>query len=146
MEQVALEGFIRKPSGKGGARTLRRTGNIPAIFYGPETEPMPIQVAKSTLEKTLKKQTSENILYQLTIKGNDQETVKTVMLKELQKNPIDREILHLDFYEVSLFKEIDVSVGLKIVGKATGVERRDPSGNFPGFGDSLPADQYPESH
>jgi large subunit ribosomal protein L25 len=123
MEQVALEGLIRKPSGKGGARTLRRTGAIPAIFYGPETEPIPIQVAKSSLEKTLKKQTSENILYQLTIKGNDQETIKTVMLKELQKNPIDREILHLDFYEVSLFKEIDVTVGLKIVGKATGVEK-----------------------
>jgi large subunit ribosomal protein L25 len=123
MEQVALEGFIRKPSGKGGARTLRRTGNIPAIFYGPETEPIPIQVTKKTLENTLKKQTSENILYQLTIKGNDRETVKTVMLKELQKNPIDREILHLDFYEVSLFKEIDVTVGLKIVGKSTGVEK-----------------------
>ena len=123
MEQVTLEGFVRKPSGKGGARTLRRTGTIPAIFYGPETEPIPIQVAKSSLEKTLKKQTSENILFQLTIKGNDQETVKTVMLKELQKTPVDREILHLDFYEVSLFKEIDVTVGLKIIGKATGVEK-----------------------
>ena len=98
-------------------------GHIPAIFYGPETEPIPIQVAKSSLEKTLKKQTSENILYQLTIKGNDQEMVKTAMLKELQKNPIDRSILHLDFYEVSLFKEIDVTVGLKIIGKAPGVEK-----------------------
>jgi large subunit ribosomal protein L25 len=123
MEQVAIEGFVRKPSGKGGARALRRTGTIPAIFYGPETEPIPIQVAKSFLEKTLKKQTSENILYQLTIKGEEPETVKTVMLKELQQNPIDREILHLDFYEVSLFKEIDVMVGLKIIGKATGVEK-----------------------
>ena len=123
MEQVAIEGFVRKPSGKGGARALRRTGAIPAIFYGPETESIPIQVTKSSLEKTLKKQTSENILYQLTIKGNDPETVKTAMLKELQQNPIDREILHLDFYEVSLFKEIDVTVGLKIIGKATGVEK-----------------------
>ncbi len=123
MEQVALEGFIRKPSGKGGARTLRRTGTIPAIFYGPETEPIPIQVAKNTLEKTLKKQTSENILFQLTIKGDGQDSIKTAMIKELQKNPVDREILHLDFYEVSLFKEIDVTVGLKIIGKAAGVEK-----------------------
>jgi large subunit ribosomal protein L25 len=123
MEQVALESFLRKPSGKGGAGTLRRSGTIPAIFYGPETEPIPIQVLKSSLEKTFKKQASENILYQLTIKGNDQEMVKTAMLKELQKNPIDRSILHLDFYEVSLFKEIDVTVGLKITGKAPGVEK-----------------------
>ncbi|MBI4767480.1 MAG: 50S ribosomal protein L25/general stress protein Ctc [Deltaproteobacteria bacterium] len=123
MEQVVLESFIRKPAGKGGARTLRRSGIIPAIFYGPGAEPIPIQVVKSSLEKTLKKQTSENILYQLTIKGNDQEMVKTAMVKELQKNPIDRSILHLDFYEVSLFKEIDVTVGLKITGKAPGVEK-----------------------
>jgi large subunit ribosomal protein L25 len=123
MEQVALEGFFRKPSGKGGAHALRREGNIPAIFYGPETEPIPIYVIKRTLEKTLKKQNNENILYQLTIKGDKKETVKTVMLKELQKNPIDQEILHIDFFEVSLFKEIDVTVGLKVVGKASGVEQ-----------------------
>ncbi|MGA3083884.1 MAG: 50S ribosomal protein L25/general stress protein Ctc [Thermodesulfobacteriota bacterium] len=123
MEQVALEGFVREPSGKGGARTLRRAGNIPAIFYGPGAVSIPIQVAKQSLEKTLKKQNNENILYQLTIKGDKKKTVKTVMLKEIQKNPIDQEILHLDFYEVSLFKEIDVSVGLKVVGKAPGVEK-----------------------
>jgi large subunit ribosomal protein L25 len=123
MEQIALEGFFREPSGKGGAHALRRAGNIPAIFYGPETEPIPIYVIKRTLEKTLKKQNNENILYQLTIKGDKKETVKTVMLKELQKNPIDQEILHLDFFEVSLFKEIDVTVGLKVVGKASGVEQ-----------------------
>jgi large subunit ribosomal protein L25 len=123
MEQVALESFVRKPSGKGGAHALRQSGSIPAIFYGPETEPIPIQLVRSTLEKTFKKQTSENVLYQLTIKGTDQDIVKTVMLKELQKNPIDRAILHLDFYEVSLFKEIEVTVGLKIIGKAPGVEK-----------------------
>jgi large subunit ribosomal protein L25 len=49
--------------------------------------------------------------------------VKTVMLKEIQKNPVDREILHIDFYEVSLSKEIDVMVGIKVVGKAPGVEK-----------------------
>ena len=123
MEQVALEGFIRNPSGKGGARTLRRSGNIPAIFYGPGSETIPLQVVKSSLEKTLNKQTSENVLYQLTIKGGEQETIKTVMLKELQKDPIDRTILHIDFYEVSLFKEIDVTVALRITGKAPGVEK-----------------------
>ena len=123
MEKVMLEGFIRKPSGKGEAHTVRRSGAIPAIFYGPETEPIPIQVSRNVLEKILKKQMNENALYQLTIRGNGQESSKTVMIKELQKTPVDRQILHIDFYEVSLFKEIDVTVGLKIIGKAVGVER-----------------------
>jgi large subunit ribosomal protein L25 len=123
MEQVVIEGFMRNASGKGGARAVRRKGSIPAIFYGPETEPIAIQVSRNELEKTLKKQTSENTIYQLNIKGNGKDSPKTVMVKELQKNPIDQEILHIDFYEVSLFKEIDVTVGLKIVGKAVGVEK-----------------------
>lgn len=123
MEQVSLECFSREGSGKGKARALRRAGSIPAIFYGPDSQAIAISVARVPLEKILKKQTSENTLYQLTIKGNDQEMVKTVMLKDLQKNPVDREILHADFLEVSLTKEIDVTVGLKIVGKAPGVEK-----------------------
>lgn len=122
MEQVNLEGFIRESSGKGKARALRRAGNIPAIFYGPETESIAIGVSKVSFGKILKDQSSENTLYQLTIKGDNQEIVKTVMLKELQRTPLDREILHADFYEVSLTKEIDITVGLKVVGKAPGVE------------------------
>lgn len=123
MEQVTLEGFFRESSGKGQARALRRAGNIPAVFYGPDSEPVSIYVARVALEKILKKQTSENTLYQLTVKKNDQDSIKTVMLKELQKNPLDREILHADFLEVSLTKEIDVTIGLKIIGKAPGVEK-----------------------
>ncbi|MBA4394796.1 MAG: 50S ribosomal protein L25 [Desulfobacca sp.] len=123
MEQVNLEGFLRNDSGKGQARALRRAGNIPAIFYGPDSETTAISVARVPLEKILKKQTSENTLYQLTIKGKDQEMVKTVMLKDLQKRPLDREILHADFLEVSLTKKIDVTVSLRVVGKAPGVEK-----------------------
>ena len=123
MEQVALEVSLREPSGKGGARALRREEKIPAIFYGPETEPMAIAVDKVSLEKILKKQTSENTLYQITIKGGEQDTVKMVMLKDLQRTPLDREILHADFLEVSLTKAIDVTVGLRVIGKAPGVEK-----------------------
>jgi large subunit ribosomal protein L25 len=123
MEQVALEVSLRKPSGKGGARALRREEQIPAIFYGPETEALAIAVPKVSLEKILKTQTSENTLYQLTIKGGSEDAVKTVMLKDLQVNPLDRDILHADFLEVSMNKPIDITVGLRVIGKAPGVEK-----------------------
>jgi large subunit ribosomal protein L25 len=123
MEQVALEVSLRKPSGKGGARALRRGEQIPAIFYGPGAEALAIAVPQASLEKILKKQTNENTLYQLTIKGGSEDTVKMVMLKDLQVTPVDRDILHADFLEVSLTKSIDVTVGLRIIGKAPGVEK-----------------------
>ena len=145
MEQVNLEGFLRESSGKGPARALRRAGNIPAVFYGPETEAIPIFVSKAPLEKILKKQIGENTLYQLTIKGNNQELVKTVMIKELQKTPLDREILHADFFEVSLTKKIDIIGGLegRWEGPRSG-KRRIPSGNFQGTGSPLSADSNSE--
>lgn len=123
MEQVQIEGFFRKSTGKGAARSLRRSGNIPGIFYGPETDPVPLQVAKRSFEKVLKQRTSENAIYQLTVQGDDQEMVKTVMLKEIQRDPLTREILHVDFYEVSLTKPIDIMVAIRVVGKAPGVEQ-----------------------
>lgn len=123
MEQVALEGFLRQPAGKGGARALRRAEKIPAIFYGPDSETLAISVAQVSLAKILKKQTSENTLYQLTIKRDEGDMVKIVMLKDLQQHPLDREILHADFLEVSLTKAIEVTIALKLTGKAPGVEK-----------------------
>jgi large subunit ribosomal protein L25 len=123
MEQVTIAGALRKGTGKGVARALRRSGNIPAVFYGPETDPLPLQVAKRSFEKILKSQTSDNVLYRLTFPGDQGETVKTVMVKDIQRHPITREILHVDFYEVSMTKPLDVLVAIKVTGKSPGVEK-----------------------
>jgi len=122
MEQVTLEAFVRDRAGKGPARALRRAGNIPGIFYGPGTDSVAIYIPQPALEKVLKNQLSENVLYQLIIKENGKELVKTALLKELQRDPLGRHYLHADFYEVSLTKEIDITVAIKISGRSQGVE------------------------
>jgi len=123
MEQIQLEAFIRKQTGKGPARTMRRNGNVPAVFYGPETQPLLLYIRKLDLEKVFKKQAGENILFQLQIKGGEQDLSKTAMIKELQRNPVSRAYLHTDFFEISLTKELDVEVGIRVVGKSPGVEK-----------------------
>ena len=123
MEQIQVEAFIRNQSGKGPARTLRRSGQIPAIFYGPETKPISLYVRQMDLEKIFKKHSGENLFFQVQLKGEHQEESRTAMLKELQKDPVSRAYLHLDFYEVSLTKELEVEVGLRLVGKSKGVEK-----------------------
>jgi large subunit ribosomal protein L25 len=122
MEQIQLEAFIRNQTGKGPARAMRRNGNVPAVFYGPETQPLLLYIRKLDLEKVFKKQAGENILFQLQIKGGEQDLSKTAMIKELQRNPVSRAYLHTDFYEISLTKELDVEVGIRVVGKSPGVE------------------------
>ena len=123
MEQIQVEAFIRHQSGKGPARTLRRSGQIPAIFYGPETQPISLYVRQMDLEKIFKKHSGENLFFQVQLKGENQEESRTAMLKELQRDPVSRAYLHVDFYEVSLTKELEVEVGLRIVGKSKGVEK-----------------------
>jgi large subunit ribosomal protein L25 len=123
MEQVALEALVRDRAGKGPARALRRAGNIPGIFYGPGSEPIAIVISQKALEKILKNQLSENVIYQLSIKENGKELTKTALLKELQMDPMGRYYLHADFYEVSLTKEIDITVAIKITGKSQGVDQ-----------------------
>ena len=123
MEQIQVEAFIRNQSGKGPARTLRRSGQIPAIFYGPETQPIPLYVRQMDLEKIFKKHSGENLFFQVQLKGEHQEESRTAMLKELQSDPVSRAYLDVDFYEVSLTKELEVDVGLRIVGKSKGVEK-----------------------
>ncbi len=123
MEQIQVEAFIRNQSGKGPARTLRRSGQIPAVFYGPETQPISLYVRQMDLEKIFKKHSGENLFFQVQLKGEGREESRTAMLKELQKDPVSRAFLHVDFYEVSLTKELEVEVGLRILGKAKGVEK-----------------------
>ena len=123
MEQIQVEAFIRNQSGKGPARTLRRSGQIPAVFYGPETQPISLYVRQMDLEKIFKKHSGENLFFQVQLKGEHQEESRTAMLKELQKDPVSRAYLHVDFYEVSLTKELEVEVGLRLVGKSKGVEK-----------------------
>ncbi|MBI5585873.1 MAG: 50S ribosomal protein L25/general stress protein Ctc [Deltaproteobacteria bacterium] len=123
MEQIQLEAFVRHQTGKGPARTMRRNGNVPAVFYGPEAQPLQLYIRKLDLEKVFKKQAGENILFQLQIKGGEQDLSKTAMIKELQRHPVSRAYLHTDFYEISLTKELDVEVGIRIVGKSPGVEK-----------------------
>jgi large subunit ribosomal protein L25 len=123
MEQIQLEAFVRNQSGKGPARSLRRAGNVPAVFYGPETQPRLLYIRKLDLEKIFKKQPRENIFFQLQIKGGEQELSKTAMLKELQRDPVTRAYLHTDFYEISLTKKLDVEVAIRVVGKSPGVEK-----------------------
>lgn len=123
MEQIQLEAFIRNQTGKGAGRALRRDGKVPAVFYGPDSPPLSLFIRRLDLEKVFKKQPGENILFQLEITGEGPKVLKTAMLRELQRDPVSRAYLHTDFYEISLTKELEVEVAIRVVGKSPGVEK-----------------------
>ncbi|MEZ0329743.1 MAG: 50S ribosomal protein L25 [Dissulfuribacterales bacterium] len=123
MKQIDLDASIRTATGKGVARKLRAAGDVPAILYGPGKPSMPIAVSGHSIDLILKKNPGEHILFTLNLKKDGQDTGKRLaMIKMLQFHPVSEKLRHVDFYEVSLDKTIEVDIPLVPCGKAKGVE------------------------
>lgn len=122
MERRKLLVHVRNQLGKGPSKGLRRQGLIPAVVYGPRIHPKPVYVTISELKKSLHTGW-ESALFDLMISGNGESQTKTVMIKELQIDPVSTNPLHIDFYEVAMDREIAVEVSIKVVGTAVGVEK-----------------------
>jgi len=111
----------RDDSGKGVARKLRASGMVPAVLYGPETKPLPLAVNKRELLAIFRSSASDNILLDLQVEGQ-QEKPYTVLLKDVQYEPVDGSLLHVDFQQVSLTKKINVEIPIKLTGTPEGVK------------------------
>ncbi len=122
MKTVELNVAVRHKTGKEIARKLRNQGLIPAIIYGPGSEPVPLAVKANELKRVLYRYRGEQILFNLTLEDNGSTTQKMALVKELQYHPVTDEILHVDFYEISMEREVEVEVPIELVGKAKGVE------------------------
>ncbi len=122
MEFIELKTNIRTTTGNGPARRLRRTGQIPAVFYGPGTESVLLSVNISDIDRVLKKGRIGQVLLNLVIPDNGETSTKTAMVKELQIHPVARNFLHIDFYEIAMDSKIVVNVPIITTGKSKGVE------------------------
>jgi large subunit ribosomal protein L25 len=122
LELIELKTNIRTTTGNGPARRLRQAGQIPAVLYGPGTESVLLSVSISDIDRVLKKGRIGQVLLNLVIPSNGETSTKTVMVKELQIHPVLRNFLHIDFYEVTMDREIIVNVPVITTGKSKGVE------------------------
>ena len=124
MAFVKLEGVVRPGAGKGVARRLRAAQQIPAIVYGGSDGPVPVAVKQKDLAALLAAQGRGNVIVHLSLAGGDGGAVRTVLLKDVQINPVRGGVLHADFLEISLERKIRVEVPLELdgvpVGKAKG--------------------------
>ena len=121
MEQITLAARIRTEQGKGAARKIRRDNRIPAIFYGPNQEPLMLAVNESDLREILRHSAGENAILGLQIESDKGSETRTVMLKELQTDPILDTVYHADFYEISMDQVLTIDIPIHLVGTPVGV-------------------------
>ncbi len=121
MALIELKSNIRTSVGKGAAKALRRENRVPAVLYGPGTDPVLLSVDTKDLDLVMKNSGAGQLVLSLVVQNGESYT-KTTMVKELQVHPVSRNFLHVDFHEVSMDRKLRMKVPVVIKGKAQGVE------------------------
>jgi large subunit ribosomal protein L25 len=119
MERVTINVEKRQETGKGAARSLRRKDVIPGILYRGGGS-LPIKLPKKEVMQFINTTSGQQVMVNLHF--NDGES-KLALIKDFQVDPTRRELLHADFFEVSLTEKLKVSVHISVVGEPIGVKR-----------------------
>jgi len=119
METVVLSVEDRQVTTKGDSGRLRRSGKVPAVFYGPGKTSLPICVDAREFRFKLDGLEGSHLI-QLT-SPSSAVNEKLALLKEVQRHPVTSAPVHIDFFEVDVNKPIEVTVPLHFTGKAAGV-------------------------
>jgi large subunit ribosomal protein L25 len=122
MQRPVLTAEIREGVGKEKAKKLRAKGLIPAIFYGPRSQTIPLVIDSKELAKVLQTEAGENVLIDLDIRKGAQSDRKVVMLKDIQIDSLQNITLHTDFFEVAMDEMVTVEVPVHLVGKPEGTK------------------------
>lgn len=119
MERVSIAAEKREAHGKGVARSLRRDGMVPAVLYR-EGRAQSIKLSRKELAKLINSAAGEQVMVDLQFADGEK---KLALLKDIQVDPIRGELLHTDFFEVSLTEKVRVFLHVTTVGEPIGVKR-----------------------
>ena len=117
MATAQLSASARENTGKGAARSLRSTGNIPAVIYGHAREPQSLAIPTREFEKLLERVSAESTVIELDVGG----TVARTLIREIQRHPFKKQILHIDFQELVAGEKVSVNVPIVLQGTPDGV-------------------------
>jgi large subunit ribosomal protein L25 len=103
-----------EPRQAGHPNRDRAQGFVPGIVYGHGITPLAVRIPVHDLNRFLARGGAHHV-GQLTVRGEAQP--RTVVVKEVQRHPVSREVLHVDFQAVSAQERIHAEVPLRIVGE-----------------------------
>lgn len=119
-EQFHIQVRTREATGKNSNRRLRASGQIPAVLYGTAHDTVPIEVERKKVEEVFRAGATENTIFLLRRLESDQE--RHARIREIQIDPVSREVLHIDFQRVLMDQVIQLEVPIQPVGTPKGVK------------------------
>jgi large subunit ribosomal protein L25 len=118
-EDLVLVAETGRETGTRPSRRMRREGNVPATLYGLGQDAETIAVAWRELRRVLTTDAGVNAFIHLEVDGQRQAT----LVKEIQRHPVRRDVIHVDFLRVDPKKTLDVEVSIELTGEAEAVTR-----------------------
>ena len=117
MASASLSAEARSDTGKGVARKLRAAGRVPGVVYGHAREAQPLSLVTRDLEKLLSSISTGSTVVELTLGS----AVTKTLIREVQRHPFKKQILHVDFQELVAGEKVIVDLPLVYVGVPEGV-------------------------
>jgi len=116
MEIITLKAADRVAS-KSSNNAIRREGYLPVILYGRGTESRPLKVPTRDFERILASKAGRNTLIRLAIQGEPEKNQPTVLIREVQQDPVRARYLHADLLRISLEESITAQVPIYVTGE-----------------------------
>ena len=118
MATVQFSAASRADTGKGVARKLRAAGRVPGVIYGHARTPQSLSLNTRDFMHLLEKVSYATTVFELDIDG----TKSNALIREIQRHPFKKAILHVDFQELVAGEKVTVKVPIVYVGASVGVK------------------------
>lgn len=120
MDQIELKANERDILGK-KVKFLRRQEITPVHLFGHGLKSLALQCDTANLEQSL---TLVGETRLISLKVNDEKKARPVLVREVQRNPLNGKLLHVDFYQVKMQEKVEVEIPIVLVGEAPALETK----------------------
>ncbi|NTV74200.1 MAG: 50S ribosomal protein L25 [Holophaga sp.] len=120
MTQEIIQVALRESIGKAASKGLRKQGMIPAVIYGLNEPPVAIAISPKTVARIIASESGMNSLIHLQREGT--EIKRHVIIKDVQRDPVTRRLVHVDLMRVDPDHKVKVKVRIVLKGTPIGVK------------------------
>jgi len=121
MEKTKLRVKLRNDKGKEANKKFRREGIVPAVLYSPHNKSnLLLKVDSRNLLKVVSNK--RHGIIGLEIDEGEKKSDCLAIIKDVQFNSLKKQIMHVDFYEVTLKEKLAVEVRVELIGEPIGVK------------------------
>lgn len=115
VENIDIRLEYRENMGKNKSKQLRNEGYLPAVFYGPDyKEAVPVKVSVDEILPHIQSSHWKTLMFNVIFPDGKKEMA---MIRDYQRDPISRQVLHIDFYQLVKGHRVLVAVPIVLINR-----------------------------